>query len=83
MSDQYFAIAEGRNDGDSTVVFLSAMLKDEASPAQLDAFKKEGLEMVRSNESVDGMSAFEMTEELSIDGGVFKRLGNAHYTKLQ
>ena len=27
--------------------------------------------------------AFEMTEELSIDGGVFKRLGNAHYTKLQ
>jgi hypothetical protein len=26
-------------------------------------------------------TAFELTEELSIDGGPFKRLGNAHYTK--
>ena len=27
--------------------------------------------------------AFEVTEELSVDGGPFKRLGNAHYTRVQ
>src|SRR5207302_733448 len=27
--------------------------------------------------------AFEITEELSIDGGPFKRLGNAHYTRVK
>ncbi len=27
-------------------------------------------------------SAFDVTEELSVDGGPFRRLGNAHYTKL-
>lgn len=61
MSDRYFAVAEGGDD-DSTVVFLTAMLV-EVSPAQLDAFKKEGLEMVKSNASVGGMSASTMTNE--------------------
>jgi hypothetical protein len=28
-------------------------------------------------------TAFELTEELSIDGGAFKRLGNARYTKVE
>jgi hypothetical protein len=33
--------------------------------------------------SVTSNTAFEVTEEISIDGGPFKRLGNAHYTKTQ
>lgn len=33
--------------------------------------------------SVTSESAFEVTEEFSVDGGPFRRLGNAHYTKLQ
>ena len=33
--------------------------------------------------SVTSNIAFEVTEEISIDGGPFKRLGNAHYTKTQ
>jgi hypothetical protein len=31
--------------------------------------------------SVTSESAFEVTEEFSVDGGPFRRLGNAHYTK--
>jgi hypothetical protein len=31
--------------------------------------------------SVTSNVAFEVTEEFSVDGGPFKRLGNAHYTK--
>jgi hypothetical protein len=31
--------------------------------------------------AVTSNTAFEVTEDLSIDGGPFKRLGNAHYTK--
>jgi hypothetical protein len=31
--------------------------------------------------SVTSNNAFEITEEFSVDGGPFKRLGNAHYTK--
>jgi hypothetical protein len=33
--------------------------------------------------SVTSAVAFEVTEEFSVDGGPFKRLGNAHYTKTQ
>jgi hypothetical protein len=33
--------------------------------------------------SVTSNTAFEVTEEISIDGGPFKRPGNAHYTKTQ
>jgi hypothetical protein len=33
--------------------------------------------------SVTSNTAFEVTEEFSIDSGPFKRLGNAHYTKTQ
>ena len=33
--------------------------------------------------SVTSNTAFEVTEEFSVDGGAFKRLGNAHYTKQQ
>jgi hypothetical protein len=32
--------------------------------------------------SVMSTTAFDVTEEFSIDGGPFKRLGNGHYTKL-
>ena len=32
--------------------------------------------------SVTSASAFDITEEFSVDGGPFKRLGNGHYTKL-
>jgi len=32
--------------------------------------------------SVMSPTAFDMTEEFSVDGGPFKRLGNGHYTKL-
>ena len=32
--------------------------------------------------SVTSLLAFEMTEEFSVDGGAFKRLGNARFTKL-
>ena len=63
MSDENFVVAASGDDDDSTVVFLSAMLKDEASAAQLDAFKKEGMRMVMSNDSTVAMSAFQMTEE--------------------
>ena len=31
--------------------------------------------------AVTSNTAFEVTEEFSVDGGAFKRLGNAHYTK--
>jgi hypothetical protein len=31
--------------------------------------------------AVTSNAASEVTEDLSIDGGPFKRLGNAHYTK--
>lgn len=54
-------MAEGGGD-DSTVVVLTAMLV-ELSPAQLEAFKKEGLEMVKASESLGGMSASRVTEE--------------------
>ena len=33
--------------------------------------------------SVTSNTAFEITEEFSVDGGAFKRLGKAHYTKTQ
>jgi hypothetical protein len=33
--------------------------------------------------SVTSGVAFEVTEEFSVDGGPFKRLGNAHYTKIE
>jgi len=32
--------------------------------------------------SVMSPTAFDVTEEFSVDGGPFKRLGNGHYTKL-
>src|SRR3954466_956910 len=32
--------------------------------------------------SVTSPTAFEVTEEFSVDGGPFKRLGNGHYTKM-
>ncbi len=32
--------------------------------------------------SVTSPTAFEGTEEFSIDGGPFRRLGNGHYTRL-
>ena len=32
--------------------------------------------------SVTSATAFDVTEEFSVDGGPFKRLGNGHYTKL-
>src|SRR3954447_632590 len=32
--------------------------------------------------SVTSPTAFDVTEEFSVDGGAFKRLGNGHYTKL-
>jgi hypothetical protein len=32
--------------------------------------------------SILSATAFELTEEFSVDGGPFRRLGNAHYTKL-
>jgi len=33
--------------------------------------------------SVTSNTAFEVTEEISVDGGAFKRLGKAHYTRTQ
>jgi hypothetical protein len=33
--------------------------------------------------SVTSNNAFEITEEISVDGGAFKRLGKAHYTRTQ
>ncbi|MFL5614056.1 MAG: hypothetical protein ACJ796_10385 [Gemmatimonadaceae bacterium] len=62
MSDPDYAVAEGGDDDDSTVVVLTAMLV-ELSPAQMEAFKKEGLDMVKANESLGGMSASRLTEE--------------------
>ena len=32
--------------------------------------------------SVTSPTAFDVTEEFSVDGGPFKRLGKGHYTKL-
>ena len=32
--------------------------------------------------SVTSPTAFDVTEEFSVDGGPFRRLGNGHYTKL-
>jgi len=31
--------------------------------------------------SVTSDTAFDVTEEFSVDGSAFRRLGNAHYTK--
>jgi hypothetical protein len=67
MSDQHFAVAESDDDNDVTIVILTAMLV-EVSPAQLDAFKKEALQMLKSNESVVAMSSG-MTNEGPV--GVF------------
>lgn len=61
MPDRYYAVAEGGDD-DSTVVVLTAILV-ELSPAQMEGFKKEGLKMVKANESLGGMSASMVTEE--------------------
>jgi len=33
--------------------------------------------------SVTSNTAFEITEEISVDGGAFKRLGRARYTRTQ
>ena len=38
--------------------------------------------MSRSRSSVMSPTAFDVTEEFSVDGGPFKRLGNGHFTKL-
>ena len=32
--------------------------------------------------SITSDTAFEVTEEFSVDGAAFRRLGNAHYTKM-
>jgi len=61
MSDQYFAVAESDDDNDDRVVILTAMLV-EVSRAQLDSFKKEALQMLKSTESVVAMSSG-MTDE--------------------
>lgn len=67
MSDQHFAVAESGDDNDDTIVILTAMLVD-VSSAQLDSFKKEALQMLKSNESVVAMSSG-MTNEGAV--GVF------------
>jgi hypothetical protein len=54
------------------ISFLTSPVQDKARRYQL-----------RRVISVTSDSAFEVTEEFSVDGGPFRRLGNGRYTKVE
>jgi hypothetical protein len=62
MPERNFVVAESGEDGDHDVVTLSALLIA-ATPSELDSFKGEGLQIVKSNDTVVAMSAYMITEE--------------------
>jgi hypothetical protein len=52
------------------IVFTTAPVQADGKTYQLRRFI-----------SVHSATAFDVSEEFSVDGGPFKRLGNGHYTK--
>ncbi len=76
------AVVEKRPDGVELVSVASwrspIAITFQTSPVQANG----KIYQLRRLLSVMSPTAFDVTEEFSVDGGPFKRLGNGHYTKL-
>jgi hypothetical protein len=77
------AVVEKRPDGVELVSVASwrspIAITFQTSPVQANG----KVYQLRRLLSVMSPTAFDITEEFSVDGGPFRRLGNGHYTKLQ
>lgn len=76
------AFVEKRSDGVELVSVASwrspIAITFQTSPVQANG----KIYQLRRLLSINSPTAFDMTEEFSVDGGPFRRLGNGHYTKL-
>ena len=67
-----------KSNGCMLLSVVCASITFQTSPVQANG----KIYQLRRLLSVMSPTAFDLTEEFSVDGGPFKRLGNGHYTKL-
>jgi len=83
LDTNMLAFVEKRPDGVELVSVASwrspIAITFQTSPVQANG----KIYQLRRLLSVNSPTAFDVTEEFSVDGGPFRRLGNGHYTKLK